>query len=186
MSVIRIASRYAKSLIEMAQEQKKLDRVLEDVKSFRKALKNRDLYLLVKSPIVSITKKKDIFNALFSKSFDELTVAFFGIILRKGREAYLPEIADEFEVQYKILKGISSVKITTATPLSDKDLDKIKSKLLESGITAQQIEFTTAVDPEIIGGFVIQIEDNLYDASVARKLNELRKEFSSNKFVKAF
>ena len=186
MSVTRIASRYAKSLIELAQEQNKFDKVLGDIQSFNKALTSRDLYLLVKSPIVNATKKQKIFKLLFEGKFDELTNAFFGIIIRKGREYYLPEIAAEFEKQYKVKKGISEVTIKTATKLTASELERIKSKLLESSITAESIEFVTVVDPELIGGFVVQIEDYLYDASVARKLNELRKEFSLNKYVKAF
>ena len=184
MSVTRIASRYAKSLIDLAKEQSKLDKVLEDIQSFKKAVSNRDLYLLVKSPIVNTDKKAAIFKELFENKYDKLTTSFFGIILRKGREAYLPEIAAAFEKQYKALKGITEVTITTSSPLSAAELKRIKEKLLESDITAESIEFSTVVDPEIIGGFVIKIEDNLYDASVARKLMELRKEFSDNKFVK--
>ena len=57
---------------------------------------------------------------------------------------------------------------------------------MDSDITAKSIEFVTNIDPEIIGGFVIKIDDNLYDASVARKLKELRKDFTDNKSVKAF
>jgi F-type H+-transporting ATPase subunit delta len=186
MSVTRIASRYAKSLVELAKDQNKLEVILDDIISFKKALTNRDLYLLVKSPIVNAAKKDKIFKILFSKSYDKMTLAFFDIVLRKGREPYLPEIADEYIKQYKVLKGISIVHITTASPLSDKDLNRIREKLLESEITAKSIEFITKVDSEIIGGFVIKIDDNLYDASVSRKLKELRKEFSDNKFVKAF
>lgn len=186
MSVTRVASRYAKSLLDLAKEQNKLDKVLEDIQSFKKAIANRDLYLLVKSPIVNTTKKETIFKELFHGKYDELTMAFFDIILRKGRESYLPAIVSEYEKQYKALKGITEVSITTATELSDAELQKIREKLLASEITAQELEFTTKVDPDIIGGFVIKIEDNLYDASVARKLNDLRKEFSSNKYVKEF
>lgn len=185
MSVTRIASRYAKSLVELAQEQNKLEIVLKDIKSFKEAVGNRDLYLMIKSPIVNGSKKQVIFNQLFGSKYDKLTLSFFEIILRKGREIYLPEMAAEFEKQYKVFKGISTVKITTATPLNDAELKRIQDKLLESNITSKSIEFSLVVNPEIIGGFVIQIEDNLYDASVTRKLNDLRKEFMTNKFVKA-
>lgn len=186
MSVTRIASRYAKSLIQLAKEQNKLDKVLKDIESFKQAISNRDLYLLVKSPVVNTDKKHQIFKELFGKRYDDLTNSFFDIIIRKGRESYLPEIAVEFEKQYKVMQGITAVKITTARAISDTELKRIKEKLLESNITAKSIVFTTEVDPDIIGGFVIRIEDNLYDASIARKLKELKKEFSVNKYVKEF
>ena len=186
MSIVKVASRYAKSLLNLAKEQNKVEEVLSDIQSFDKALENRDLLLLTKSPIVPLDKKRAIFDALFKSKYDNMTMMFFDIILRKGREAYLPEIADSFIAQYNTLKGISKVTVTTATPLSKESLEAVRAKLLASNVTDESIEFTTIVDPSIIGGLVIRIGDNLYDASVERKLKELKKDFSENKYVKAF
>ncbi len=186
MSVVKVASRYAKSLLDLAKEQESVDKVLEDIKSFSKALENRDLLLLTKSPIVNEGKKRAIFEQLFKGNFQELTMAFLNIILKKGRESYLPEIAQSFVSQYNTYKGISKVKVTTAAPISEKELEAIRAKLITSDVTDKSIEFETIVDPSIIGGVVIKIGDKLYDASVQRKLNELRKDFTENKYVKAF
>ena len=128
MSVTRIASRYAKSLIDLSVEQNKLERILEDVQSFKEVSKNRDFYLLIKSPIVNASKKEDIINSLFEGKYDELTMAFLRILVNKGREAYLPEIADEFVNQYKEIKHISTVKLTTAAPLGAETVSRIKQK----------------------------------------------------------
>ncbi len=186
MSVTRIASRYAKSLIDLAVEQDKLERVLEDVKTFQKAADDRDFYLLLKSPIINASKKQSIFNALFEDRFDEMTSAFIKIILNKGREAYLPEIADEFINQYKEIKHISTVKLTTAAPLGAETISRIKQKLVASTATEEHVELITKVDPDIVGGFVIEFDDKLYDESVTHKMELLRKEFSKNLFVKDF
>ncbi|MBX2872496.1 MAG: ATP synthase F1 subunit delta [Saprospiraceae bacterium] len=183
MSVQRIASRYAKSLLDLAVEQNKLERVLEDVNSFREVLKNREFKLLTKSPIVSTSKKKDIFKALFEGKYDELTMAFLNILLTKGRESYLSDIAVEFLSQYKKLKHISTVRLITAAPLSDEALASIKRKLLDSTVTDDKVEISVEVDPELIGGFIIEFEDNIYDASVANKLDELKKGFRDNKYI---
>jgi F-type H+-transporting ATPase subunit delta len=183
MSVKRIAGRYAKSLLDLSVEQGKTDAVRDDLTHFVEAVKNRDLYLLVKSPIVSPDKKSSIFREIFGKSYGELTNAFFDIILRKGRESYLPEIATEFLEMYNAHKGITSVTIKTATALSEAALADIKTKLLDSDLTAKDLDVETIVDPEIIGGFVLQIGDNLYDASIAHKLDALRKTFKDNTYV---
>ena len=175
MSVQRIAGRYAKSLLEMAQEQNKLERVLEDVKSFRKASENRDLYLLLKSPIVNAHKKLSIVNALFEGKYDELTMAFLRILVNKGREPYLPEIADEFIAQYKKIKGISTVKVTTAQPLTADNLAALQAKLSGSAATAGEVEIQTAVDADLIGGFILELDDKIYDASVAQKLEAVKR-----------
>ena len=186
MSVIRIASRYAKSLIDLAVEQDKLERVLEDIKSFKAATENRDFYLLLKSPIINATKKQQIFNALFEGKFDEMTFSFLKIILVKGREAYLPEITDEFVNQYKDIKHISTVKLTTAAPLGAETISRIKEKLVASAETEAHIELITKIDPDLLGGFVIEFDDKLYDSSVTHKMDLLRKEFANNEFIKNF
>lgn len=184
MSVTRIASRYAKSLIDLASEQGKLERVLKDIEVFQEASKNRDLYLLLKSPIINTTKKAQIFKALFGEKFDEMTMAFLNIILNKKRETHLPEITEEFIKQYRKLKDVSTVKLITATPVGDATLEGIKDKLTASASTGSNIELVTAVDPAILGGFVLEFDDKRYDASIAHKLEKLRKEFTKNEFVK--
>jgi len=119
---------------------------------------------------------------LFGKTFDKTSMAFLNIILRKGREAYLPEIGKEFIAQYKQLKEVSAVKLTTAIELKPEAIEKIKAELLKSSETGTNVEFTTEVNPDIIGGYVIQFKDKLYDASIAHKLELLKKEFSGNDF----
>jgi len=186
MSARRIAARYAKSLIDFGNEQGQLETIAADMKWFLEAVKNKDLLNLLKSPIVSQSKKRDIFEAIFGKSLSKTTNTFFNIILNKGREAIIPEIASEFDVQYKSLNHVSSVKLTTASALTEEAINQIKDKLLSSNATDEKVELETAVNPDLIGGFVIEIGDKLYDDSIAHKLNKLKKEFSDNKYVKAY
>ena len=184
MSVSRIAGRYAKSLIDLAVEQGKLDRVLEDIKGFQSAVGNKDFSLMLKSPIINVTKKAQIFEAIFGEKFDKMTMAFLNIILNKNREPLLGDIANEFVNQYRNFNSISTVKITTATEMSERDLNQIKERFLESSSTQENIEIVTGVDPKLLGGFVVEFDDKLYDASVAHKLELLRKEFTKNEYEK--
>ena len=186
MSVIRIASRYAKSLLDLAKDQNVMDEVVSDMEGFSKMVENRDLYLLMKSPIINAGKKADVFNALFDGKVNKLTKAFLDITLRKGREGYLPEIANEFLNQYKKMQGISTVKLTTAAPISDSSLESIKSKLLASNVTDKSVNIETKVDESLIGGFVVQIGDKLIDASVSHKLAQLAKAMTNKEYEKAF
>jgi F-type H+-transporting ATPase subunit delta len=179
MSVQRIAGRYAKSLLDLAREENKLDRVLEDVKSFQAASKNRDFYLLLKSPIVNARKKLSILDALFLGKYDEMTMAFLRILVNKGREPYLPEVAEEFITQYKKIKHITTVKVTTAQPMTAAALKALEAKLMASDTTATSVEIETAVNPELIGGFVLEMDDKIYDASVAQKLEDVKRSLLS-------
>ena len=186
MSVTRIATRYAKSLIDLAIDQKKLEEVYRDVDTLRSAVKNRDLYLMLKSPIVHNDKKNAALDAIFAGKLDALTMAYLHLLVNKNREMYLPEIAAEFVAQYKVLKKITTVRVTSATPLSDSVLDAIRKKLLASGVTTENLDIETAVDTTLIGGFVLQFDHKRYDASVAHKLDELNAEFLKNLYIKEF
>ncbi|RLD21773.1 MAG: ATP synthase F1 subunit delta [Bacteroidetes bacterium] len=178
MSVQRISSRYAKSLIDLAQERDCLERIVEDIRHFNEVCEVRDFHLLLKSPIVNASTKKSVFERLFKESYDPLTMAFLNIILRKGREMYLENIAKEFVQQYRDIKRIAAVTFTTATGLESDQLEKIKNLIADSGATYENVELESSVDPDILGGFIIEFDHKLYDASVAHRLDELRKEFS--------
>lgn len=183
MSVYRIASRYAKSLLDLAVEQNKLERIHEDVNSFQVALKNRDFYLMLKSPVIPAERKRAALKALFADKYDELTLAFLDILARKGREAYLPEVAKEFEVQYKSMKNIVDVILKTAVPIGNEVLDSIQAKLKEGDGAGAEVRIENVVEPGLIGGFVLDYNHLLYDASVSHKLELLKKEFQDNLYV---
>ncbi len=176
----RVAGRYAKSLIDLAVERGNLQSVVGDIEQLSQAVKNRDLYLMLKSPIINADKKESIMKILFGNTFDATTMAFINICITKGREDILPEIAADFLAEYKKMQGITTVKVTTATPLSISAMDALRQKLVSSSITAKNVEIETAVNPDLIGGYVVEFGDKLYDASVANKLAALKKEFSGN------
>jgi len=186
MSNTTIATRYAKSLLDLGLEKNKLDKILEDMQLFKEVLSNRDFYLLLKSPIVKHDKKIKIFKELFGGKVDEITLAFMNILSRKGRENILPEITGEFFNQYKKLKHITTVIVTSATPLNKKQLKILKEKLNKSEETDENIELVLKVDENLIGGIVVEIGDKMYNASIAHKLQILKKDFEDNKFVKSF
>jgi len=185
MSANRISARYAKSLMDLAIERNELEAVKADVDRFNKALESRDLYLLLKSPIINASKKTEVIHTIFDNRLGKTMLAFLDIIIRKGREMYMPEIAKEFLFRYKTHNKISTVVITTASEPGDAFLADIQKKLLSSQITMDKLDLVTKVDPSLIGGFIIEVEDKLYDASIAHKLDSFRQEFEDNQYVKS-
>jgi F-type H+-transporting ATPase subunit delta len=180
----RLASRYAKSLVDLSSEKGQLEAVHADMRFLQQLSKtNPDVVALLRSPIIKPDKKQQILAAIFAGKVNEITAAFVKLLVSKGRESNLPEIAEEFSKQYNILKNISKVKITTAVPLDNALLDMIKSKV-QAG-TDKQITLETAVNPELIGGFVLESDNNLFDASVLRDLNDIKKQFAENIYVPA-
>jgi len=183
MSVTRVANRYAKSLVELSMEQDKLDRVLQDVESFRELTENRDFYLFIKSPIIDPSKKEEIIDKLFADRYDDLTMAFLRILIKKGREEHLPEIAEKFVEQYRKQRGITTARLTTAVKLDDAARQKIIDKLIASKVASENIDLTTVVDEAIIGGYILEFGDRMFDASVKSKLEDLKKTFEDNLYV---
>ena len=181
----RIATRYAKSLVDLGVEIDCLDELQRDILSLKEALTNRDLYLLTKSPIIKPDKKISIFKEVFGSSFNKVTMAFFDIITRKGREVILPEMTTAFLEQYQKLKKVTSVKLTTAAVVSEDSLERIKKVLLASEVTDEKVEIEADIDEQLIGGFVLKMGDKLYDASVAYKLDQIKKIFTDNKYIKS-
>ncbi len=179
MSVGRIATRYAKSLLDLSIEQNQLEGALQDIQSLKSAMGSKELVQFFKSPIIKSEKKLSVYKAIFGDKFQSLADRFFQLVIKKGREDVLPEICDEFLYQYKEYKGISAVTIVSATAMDDAAKEQVKQKLLASNETHANVDLNFEVDEKLIGGFKIKLGDRLYDASVAHKLELLRKEFSN-------
>lgn len=171
---------------DLALEQGKLEAVHGDMETLRSAVKTRDLYLLLKSPIISADKKIAVIKAIFEDKFDVLTFAYLKLLVDKGREMYLPEITAEFNHQYKVHKGITSVRVISAAPLSDAVAKSLREQIIASGATTSKLDIDFQVDPDLIGGFILEFDNKRYDASVAQKLEDLKSQFSKNLYIKDF
>ncbi len=179
----RLASRYAKSLLDLAQEQNSMDATLQDVKLLDAISKgSRDFENMLRSPIINADKKQDIIAAVVGNRLSPLTQAFVKLLVNKGREANLPEIAAAFIAQYKEIKNIKTVKLTTATPINDTVKNAILNKITAS-LKGSSVEMKEVVDENLIGGFVLEMDDKLFDASIRRDLNDVRSQFLKNIYV---
>lgn len=179
MSVGRIATRYAKSLLDLAIEQNQLEDSLADIQEMKASMASQELVNFFKSPVIKSEKKLSVYKAIFGDKFKSLADKFFQLVIKKGREDALPEICDEFIHQYKEHKGISAITIVSATKMTAEAEAKVKQRLLESNETYANVDLDFEIDESLIGGFKIKMGGKLYDASVAHKLEQLRKEFSN-------
>ncbi|MBU6340423.1 MAG: ATP synthase F1 subunit delta [Bacteroidetes bacterium] len=184
MSVTKIAARYAKSLIELAAEAGKLNQVHDDMLMLRQAAQNRDLRLMLKSPVIQNDKKNAALQAIFTGKIDALTLSYLQLLVNKNRESFIPEITDEFIDQYKTMNKITSLKVITASELSDATLDALRKKIVEAGVTFENLDIETQIDPKIVGGFILEFDNKRYDASVIHKLTELKNQFQKNLYIR--
>ena len=183
MSNVRLATRYAKSLIGLATERGELEKVFGDMEWLQSLCKgNRDFITMLRSPVIKSDIKGKIVKAVAQNNIGLLTNSFIQLLINKGRESALPEIATAFIHQYKEIKKIFPVKLTTAYPLSD-DLKKEFVDHIKATTEMQNIELETVVNEDIIGGFVLQTGDKMVDASVSYDLKEIAKQFENNDFI---
>ncbi len=179
----RLAARYAKSLLDLATEKGQLEAVYADMKYLEAVCKaSKDFVNLLRSPIIKADQKNTIITAVTKGKISELTASFSNLLVRKGREIDLPEIAFAFVDQYNEIKDIHRVKLTTAVEVSAEVKKSIEAKVQkEKGLGTVELE--TAVDPKLIGGFVLEFNNNLVDASILRDLKDIKKQFTRNLFV---
>ena len=176
MSITRIAVRYAKPLLELAEERKSLEAVRADMLGFAELCKtNRDFALMLKSPIIPHLKKAQILKAIFDTKVDALTSTFFDIVVRKNREKFLPEIAKEFNTLYNEKMGFQEATVTTPIALDDKERKSFEK--LVNDITGKKPLLTEKVDPELIGGYKLSLGDRQIDESISGQLKDLKLRF---------
>jgi len=185
MKETRIAQRYAKALFDFALEQGIMEEVNRDMKAVSEIIRsNRDFRLMLNSPVIRIDKKLAVIREIFEKHFHRASLTYLQIITQKGREKYIPDIAQKFNDYYKEFKGIKTVWLKTAKKVDPKVKEKILQLLREE--TNAQIELIEEVDEKLIGGFVLKFDDKQYDASLARQIQKLQRDFELNEYLKGF
>jgi F-type H+-transporting ATPase subunit delta len=185
MTESKVARRYAKSLLGLATENNITEKVFSDMQLIASACQNsRDLALLMKNPTINTDKKDAVIKSIFSGKVDQVTLTFMNLMTKKGRERYLTDIAQEYINIYKESIGIKVAYVTTATPIDD----QLREQVLDivKKMKGSKIELVETVNKNIIGGFILRIGDEQFDASVLKKLRQLKNEFDDNIYVKEY
>jgi len=185
MKETRVASRYAKSLLDLALEQGNLEQAKNDMKFVLDTCKaNKDFVLFLNNPIIKTDKKLSVLKEIFGNELHKISYSFLEIITRKKREEHIETIAEEFLNQYKTHKKILTAVITTAAGLDE----RLKKKVLEivDNSAKSEIELIEKQNKNLIGGFVLQLGDKQIDSSIAGKITRLRRDFSENPYIKEY
>lgn len=179
----RLAQRYAKSLVDLAREMNQLEPVYNDVLLLEKVVKaSREFLVMLNSPVIPADKKYKIISSVVGGQVSKITDAFIKLLCNKNREDNLPGILTSFIRQYNVLKGIHTATLTTAVPVSDALKTEFESKI-KAASQVQQLQLHTKVDESLIGGFVLEMEGKLVDASISRDLRDVKKQFDNNEYL---
>ncbi len=176
MTGTRAAIRYAKAILDIAQANNNTSNVNNDMLSIVYAVKgNAELKNFLQSPIIKGEIKKSALLEIFASAQNE-TKSLFQLLFTNKRFEILPSIASDFTNLCNELNGIQIAKVTTAFPITPELESKVLAKIKE--FSNKSITIENIVDESIIGGFVLTMGDQQYNASVANRLQNLKREFS--------
>ena len=169
-----IAEVYARALFEVAKEEDKLDDVREQLGEIADAIsENRDLQVFFFSPYFSSEEKVQGLDKAISGA-DETITNFLGVLVEKHRMPALFRIRQQYERLWQDENEILPVQVTSAIELDKKTVKNIGDQIGER--TGRKVELSSSVDPDILGGIVLQVGNSVLDASIRNRLETFRKQ----------
>ena len=184
MSATTVARRYGKSLLSLSKDQNAVDAVEHDMRALIQAAKeNRELSVILASPVVRPEKKEAIVRSVFSGA-NELTVSFLALLAKKGRAGLIADMAEAFVSLVREEWGVVLAEVATAVPLDEvrrAEINALIGKVHEGGV-----ELSETVDPHLIGGFKLRVGDRMIDASVFQSLRTMHRNLTNNPYEPAY
>lgn len=182
MSQRTVARRYARALYEEADRLGAVDPIDEDVSLLRETLDASDeLDRFFRSPVIPVSKKIGVVQALFGERTHELTTTFLVLLIRKDRENLVSSVVDEYQALRDEQRGIVEATVRTAHVLDETETAALEEALEQT--TGKRVRLNIVQDVDLIGGVVVRIGDRVFDGSVRNKLDTLRERFRTSRVV---
>jgi F-type H+-transporting ATPase subunit delta len=182
MNDSKIPVRYSRALFQTATEKNLLDKVNADMIFISDLCKMEEVKEVLGSPIIKPSGKTAIFHGLLESRTENITMSLVDLLIKNGRESFLPSVARVFIDVTLQHKGITETYLTTAVPVNDKTKKEISD--LITSIFKTKVELKETVDKDIIGGFILKVNDNYIDSSIRNKLRKIKKELTTTSFKK--
>jgi F-type H+-transporting ATPase subunit delta len=174
MNHSKIAVRYSRALFQSAIEKNILDKVNRDMVYLSEFCSISEVKELLDSPIIRPSVKMKLLHNILEKNLEKITMSLIDILVQNGRESFLPAVTRVFRADALKYNGITECLLTTAVKV-DAGIKKQISELIASTFKTK-VELKENIDSEIIGGFILRVEDNYIDASIRNKLRKIKKE----------
>lgn len=175
MDQSKINVRYAKAFFELAKEKGLTAELRIDAGLIAHVCATSgDFNFLLESPVVKTSNKVKAIKSIFENKVNLLSLNFLVLITENNREKYIPGIFRNLEDLYRQEEGIKTAVLTSAQPMNEDLVLQIR-KILETEFNAK-IELSRKVDDELIGGFVLRVDDKQYDASISTQLKKIREQ----------
>jgi len=175
MDESKISVRYARALLDSAKEKKVTEAVKADMETIAQLFVAIPGFAhLLESPVIRLNEKRLLFENVFFKNLNSLTYSFLMMLITNSREAYLQAITRNFLTSLRKETGYKEAKLISAIPVDQNTVKKFEELIKKHFET--NVDLSCTVNPNLIGGFVLQVEDQQIDASVATRLKKLKKE----------
>lgn len=185
MNSSQISKRYAQALHELAIEQKSLEPVAKDMQALQSTCDQvAEFKYFLRNPIIKPALKIKVITAIFGDKFNDLSLRFVKLLIQKGRSDYMHEISREFISLHRKYLGFIDVELSSATKLDNEIIKEIEAKI--ASFTNLKPSITEKIDPKLIGGFAVKFENNVYDATVRKKIRKIYRDFQTNIYKKGF
>jgi F-type H+-transporting ATPase subunit delta len=169
-----IAAVYANALFEVAKEHEILDEIRDQLRAFVQAMnENAEMRFFFFSPQFSTEEKKEGLHAALENAAD-VFMNFLEALLERSRMPVIFRIRDRYEKLWDEEEKVLPVEVTSAIELEDGTVESIADRIREQ--TGRKVEISSRVDPDIIGGIVLQVGNSILDASIRNRLNQLRRQ----------
>jgi F-type H+-transporting ATPase subunit delta len=178
MNDSKISVRYTKALFQLALEKNILDKINQDMIFISEICKIPEMKEFLHSPIIVPSKKTAIFHNVLGDKVEKITLSLIDLVVKNSREIFLPAISREFVHETMRYKGITETTLTTAVmadPAVKKQITDLVARVFNT-----RVELKENIDADIIGGFILQVDDNYIDASVRNKLRKIKKELKGS------
>ena len=177
MAGTRAAIRYAKAILEIAESKGVATNVSEDMTLIASTIKSNDeLNAFIQSPIIKVELKESALLEIFANA-NAVTKSLIHLLFENKRFEILNAIALEYNALFDIMNNVEVAKVTTAIPMDAALEAKVLAKI--ATFSDKKVTIENVVDPSIIGGFILRIGDKQYNASVANRLQVLKRELSN-------
>ena len=176
MNDSKISVRYSKALFLSAVEKNILDEILQDMLFIAGICKLDLLMEVLESPVINPSKKRKILHGVLENEVEPLTMSLVDLLIKNNRESFLPAVARVFRDNTLRHRGITETSLITAVPVGESTRKQITD--LITSVFNTKVELKETVDREIIGGFILKVDDNYIDASVRNKLRKISKGLS--------
>lgn len=176
MNQSKIPVRYAKALFLLGKEKGVLSNLSQEAGQLAKFFAETPVLMTwLRSPVIKIEEKKELFHSRFEGQFSQLLLRFIDLVITKKRERHFPDMLRNFLNYQKADAGIKTLTLTTAVEVDDVFRQKVSQLFVQKDTG---IEMVSKIKPSLIGGFTVQVDDTLYDASLATEIKRLNKELT--------